>query len=419
VKGPVRRVALYGYLGSSNLGNDASLETVVSWFEAHHPKIDLRCITIAPEQVEKQYGIASVPLAWRSPRRARSRTTETLQNLLGRLLDVPRSYRLAGSVDAVIVPGMGVLEDSLTARPWALPYWLFLIALACRIRGRRFVLLDVGAERAANPVTRWLFAATARLATHASFRDRSSAAVMARAGIRGRHVVAPDLAFAHPASTVAEPIGGRVVVGVMAYHGPGDDPRRGAAVRRHYVATLADALTTLAGSGQRITLVGGDQVDIDVARAVRAAVLRLGPDLPGDAVVIREVTTFAELTCEMRSAEVVVASRFHNVICALRLGRPTVAVGYADKCRNLMDALGLDDYHQHIDQLDAGRLIAQVRAAQRDAEALAAHIRAAGSHYGGEVESLLRRVTREELGLDAHQPQQLAVSDGTGVWRAD
>ena len=43
-------------------------------------------------------------------------------------------------------------------------------------------------------------------------------------------------------------------------------------------------------------------------------------------------------------AEVVIASRFHNLICALRLARPTVSVGYASKNRHLMQALGLDEY---------------------------------------------------------------------------
>jgi hypothetical protein len=80
-----------------------------------------------------------------------------------------------------------------------------------------------------------------------------------------------------------------------------------------------------------------------------------------------------------------------------------------------MQALGLDGYDQRIDQLDAGRLMAQVRAAQRDAEVLTAQIRAAGSHYGSEVEALLQRVTTEELGLRAHEPQQLAVEKGIGA----
>jgi polysaccharide pyruvyl transferase WcaK-like protein len=275
----------------------------------------------------------------------------------------------------------------------------------------------VGAERAANPVTRWLYAATARLATHASFRDRQSAGVMAPAGARGRYVVAPDLAFAHPASTAGEPVGGRVVVGVMAYYGPGDDPLRGAAVRRRYVDTLAAALATLAGSGHRIALVGGDQVDIDVARAVRAAVLTLGPDLPGDAVMVREPTTFAELTCEMRPAEVVVASRFHNLICALRLGRPVVSVGYAGKSRVLMQALGLEDFCQDIGQLDADRLVAQVRAARRDAEALGAQIRSTAAEYGVQVESMLQRIIKQDLRLVPRPARDRDVTNETMAWQ--
>ena len=97
---------------------------------------------------------------------------EASRKLLGRVIDVPRSYALAGSVDAIIVPGMGVLEETLGERPWGLPLGLFLMAAACRLRGRRFVLLDVGAECAANPVTRRLYVATVGLATHVSYRDQ-------------------------------------------------------------------------------------------------------------------------------------------------------------------------------------------------------------------------------------------------------
>lgn len=417
MKRPVHRVALYGFLGSGNIGNDASLETVLTWFRSHHPKLDLSCITIAPDQVEKRYSIASVPLAWRSTLRDKGRIGTAVRKLGGRLLDILRSYLLAGSVDAVIVPGMGVLEDSLTARPWALPYWLFLVGLACRIRSRHFVLLDVGAERAGNFLTRMLFAATVRLATHASFRDRTSAAVTARAGMRARSLVAPDLAFAHPASTVAEPIAGRVVVGVMAYYGRGDDARRGAAVRRRYVTTLAHALVTLVNSGHHIVLVGGDQADVDVAWAACTTVFELQPGLPMDAVVVREPTTFDELTSEMRSAEVVVTSRFHNLICAVRLGRPVVSIGYADKCRELMQSVGLDDFCQGIDQLDADRLVTQVRAAQRDADAIGAQVRSAVADYGFQVEALLQRMTKQDLSLTHDGDCDQNDTDEVALWR--
>ena len=336
--------------------------------------------------------------------------TVELHKLVRRLLDIPRSFWLIGSIDAVIVPGMGVLEESLSVRPWGLPYWLFLIALACRLRGRHFILLGIGADRAANPLTRWLYRATARLASHISYRDHPSAAAMTRRGVKGPPVVVPDLAFAHPAPTEDQREVGRIVVGVMPYYGPGKDPTRGEAVRG-YVAKIAEALATLADAGTRIVLVGGDVADIDVARQIQAAILTSSRDLPEDAVIAPQPTTFAELTREMKQAEVVIASRYHNLICSLRLGRPTISVEYAVKGWTLMHALGLSDYCQHIDQLDAGHLVAQVRAAQRDADTLTAQIRAAESHYRGEVESLLRHVTTEELRLDTHKHPQLAVKD--------
>ena len=408
---PVRRVALYGYLGSGNLGNDASFETILAWLKYSHPDLELQCITIAPDEIAARYGVPSVRLAWRTLAQGRSRVAEASRKLLARAIDVPRSYALAGSVDAVIVPGMGVLEERLGERPWGLPLGLFLMAAACRLRRRRFLLLDVGAERAMNPVTRRLYVATTRLATHVSYRDRSSAAAMERADARDSAAIAPDLAFAHPATTLAKPELGRIVVGVMAYYGRKDDPKRGADVRNRYVATMADAMTQLASAEHQLVLVGGDRVDVDVAREVRAAVLSAYTDLPDDAVQVRECTMFDELTAEMVRAEVVIASRFHNLICALRLARPTVSVGYAGKNRHLMEALGLDDYCQDIEHLDASLLVAQVKAAHEEREVLAAGIRRGTSAYAHEVQGLLERVAREALDLGA-APRELDMQGG-------
>lgn len=418
VKAPVRRVALYGYLGSGNIGNDASFETVLAWLRSTRPAVDVRCITIAPEVVADRYGVPAVSLAWRFGGRGSNPIAEVSRKVLGRLSDVPRSYTLAGSVDAIIVPGMGVLEDTLGTRPWGLPFWLFLIAAACKLRRRRFVLLDVGANWAANPVTRRLYFAIVRMATHVSYRDVSSAAVMARAGARVPEAVAPDLAFAHPAPTLAKPELGRVVVGVMAYYGREGDPTRGADVRRQYVATLAAALADVVGAGNHAILVGGDQEDVEVAREVGLAVRRSRPDLPDDAVLVHELTTFAELTNEMSRAEVVIASRFHNLICALRLARPTVSVGYAGKSRDLMQAVGVDGYCQDIEVLDASTLVAQIAAARRDAEALGAQIRRGTATYADEVKALLDRVARDDLGLDVRHSRGFEAPDEMAVWRA-
>ena len=239
---PVRRVALYGYLGSGNLGNDASLETILAWLRYDYPDVEVECITIAPDEIAARYGVPSVRLAWRTPSQGSNPMMEASRKLLGRMIDIPRSYALAGSVDAIIVPGMGVLEERLGERPWGLPFGLFLMAACARLHRRRFLLLDVGAEWALNPLTRRLYVAIARLATHVSYRDSASAAAMARAGAHDPAAIAPDLAFGHPAPTLAKPEPGRIVVGVMAYYGRKDDPKRGADVRNRYVATMARAM---------------------------------------------------------------------------------------------------------------------------------------------------------------------------------
>jgi polysaccharide pyruvyl transferase WcaK-like protein len=397
---PVRRVALYGFLGSGNIGNDATFETVLAWFRSAYPEIEVRCITIAPAEVEARYGVASAPLSWLPPGSAGNRLIEASRKLLGRLVDVPRTYVLAGSVDAVVVPGMGVLEETLGVRPWGLPLWLFLIAAACRVRGRRFVLLGIGAERAANLITRRLFVATVGLATHVSYRDNSSATAMRRVGAGPQAVIAPDIAFAHPAPTQAKPQPGLIVVGVMAYYGRGDDPVRGADVRRKYMAEMAKAVSRLMDTGDHVVLVGGDRVDGDVAHDIRAAVLAESPGLRDDTVRVRNVATFAELTEVMMRADVVIASRFHNLICALRLARPAVSVGYAEKNRHLMQALGLHDYCQDIEHLDAGHLVTQVRTARMNQAAFSARVQDATRDYAGQVRSLLERVAGEALSLE-------------------
>jgi polysaccharide pyruvyl transferase WcaK-like protein len=411
MKRPVRRIAFYGYLGSGNIGNDASLETVVAWLNANHPQVEVSCISIAPAGVSARYGIPSVPMTWHSPDHHGKRAIEAPGKILGRLIDIWRSYALAGSVDAVIVPGMGVLEESLRVRPWGLPFGLFLMAAACRLRRRPFVLLDIGAERATNPITRWLSVATVGLAAHVSYRDHWSAAGMARAGARDPDAVAPDLAFAHPGPTLANPESGRLVVGVMAYYGKGDDPQRGADVRRKYVTTLARALAQLAEAGDQVVLVGGDRVDVDVAREVRSAILNASPAVSEDAVLVRDFETFGELSDEMRRAEIVIASRFHNLICALRLARPTVSVGYAGKNRYLMEALKVDGFCQDIMQLDANQLVAQVRAARENREAQSALIRRGALAWTEEVECLLERVATETLGLTAQRSDGLDLKD--------
>jgi hypothetical protein len=64
-----------------------------------------------------------------------------------------------------------------------------------------------------------------------------------------------------------------------------------------------------------------------------------------------------------------------------------------------MLALDLDEYSQTMEHLDGDKLVAQIRGARSNAEALTAKIRRGTSQYADEVEALLERVADEALAL--------------------
>jgi len=84
------------------------------------------------------------------------------------------------------------------------------------------------------------------------------------------------------------------------------------------------------------------------------------PDLDPDWVVAEPVVTFADLARAMAPAGLVVATRYHNVICALMLSKPTISIGYGEKNAVLMAGTGLAEYCQSINSLDLERLIKQL-----------------------------------------------------------
>ena len=94
------------------------------------------------------------------------------------------------------------------------------------------------------------------------------------------------------------------------------------------------------------------------------------PDLDPTWVVADPVVTFADLMQAMEPAGIVVATRYHNVVCALMLSKPTISIGYGEKNAVLMADSGLGEYCQSVDSLDVERLITQFTELERHAARL-------------------------------------------------
>ena len=379
-------VGLFGGLGSGNIGNDASLEAMLSYLRTDHPEAVLDAMCGGPDLVRARYGIPARSIHW-APGHQSARG---LQRLAVKALRKPvDAVRIAGWVrrhDVVIVPGMGILETGLPVRPWQFPYLLFVLSVAGRVFRTRVALVSVGANVINQRMTRWLLCRAARLACYRSYRDALSREAMRQMGqdVTADHVFT-DLAFALPAVS-AEPGDPRTVgVGVMDYYGSNDESRRHAAQRHAtYVAALQDFVLWLVDSGRRVRLFVGDTNGSDdrVLQSILAGLQEARPGLGAAQVTAEPVRSYGDLMRAMAPASTVVATRYHNVICALKLGKPTISISYAQKNTALMTAMGLSAFCQDIGALDGAALIGQLNELERQAPQL----RTAIARYNAELE---------------------------------
>ena len=148
-----------------------------------------------------------------------------------------------------------------------------------------------------------------------------------------------------------------VGVGVMDYHGTNDDRRQAERSHAAYVGKMKRFVRWLVDSGTRVRLFGGDtngrtsSVVQDILADLRAP----RPDLEPAWVVAEPVSSLQELMREMAPVGTVVAMRYHNVLCALKLGKPTLSIGYAAKNDVLMADMGLPGFCQPANSLDVDR----------------------------------------------------------------
>lgn len=58
------RVGLFGLLGSGNIGNDASMESMLGYLRADHSDVVLDAMCKGPDGLRERFGVAAIPLNW-------------------------------------------------------------------------------------------------------------------------------------------------------------------------------------------------------------------------------------------------------------------------------------------------------------------------------------------------------------------
>jgi polysaccharide pyruvyl transferase WcaK-like protein len=183
----------------------------------------------------------------------------------------------------------------------------------------------------------------------------------------------------------------------MLYAGRQSVDRPSEAVYADYLESLVVFVRWLLAHDYDVRLLTGDICD-------RPAVGHFVELLKERSVLYEEgriiddpVLSVEHLLWQLSNTDVVVATRFHNVLLALLLNKPAISISFHQKCDSLMSAMGLSEYCQDIKHLGSERLIEQFCELQKNAPWLKSLIEEKTEQFRNDLDDQYNVIFKEIL----------------------
>jgi polysaccharide pyruvyl transferase WcaK-like protein len=375
------RISFFGHFGSSNSGNESTLLAILSRLRSLSPESEFLCICSNPEVVAARDGIEAIPITTRLDRiwdrdiPLVKRVPMAFVRVGAELRQYRSAFRKLRGTDMLIVPGTGLLTDAFGIAKWG-PQNMFKWVLMAKLRRSRVFFVSVGAGPLDRPRGRALVKAGLSLADYRSYRDDASRDYLRGIGFPvERDRVYPDLVFGlpdgflpreHPRSEGMRRVVG---LGLMEYTGKysSADPRL--QTRTVYLESLAAFAGWLLEHDYDIRLLFGDgEGDPAVIQEFRSVVRARVGAFDEARIVDQPLESVEDVLAELVATDVVVATRFHNVLLALLLNKPVIAISFHHKCSSLMRQMRLSNYCHELDHMDVDTLIRQFQELERNRE---------------------------------------------------
>jgi polysaccharide pyruvyl transferase WcaK-like protein len=367
------RVGFWGNFGTDNLGNECTLHAMLDGARRHVAKPSLVGLCLEPHDTVERHHIDALPIAVEpSPSfLPLPGPLARLRRPVWELADWLRVLRAMRTLDMVVVTGTGIITDTHEGK-LGMPYQMFKWVVAARLLGRKVKFVSVGAEGLKQPLQLFFLRWSLRLAEYRSYRDgitrQRTAGLLPLAS---EDPLYPDLAFSLPKSLLSIPRKGpseqkTVAVGIYAVE------KGGEAAKRSYIETIGTFVIWLLDHGYRTRIVIGDvQYDLPMLEQLREW-LRAHSAL--DRVVDESVASFEDLLLQLAEADLVVATRFHNVLLSILLEKPVVSLSHMDKNDALMQSFGLSGYVRDLQGLHIDTVIALFQELERNSDSVRAAI---------------------------------------------
>ena len=401
--GRVKTIGVFGHVGNSNLGDEAIITSVIANIRERLPTAVIRGFTLRPADTHERHKIAAFPLRrlriarptvtsqeaerrrsirsfasveWfvkvkealkKFPRLRRSlagaqRGLLILLSAMGEPSFLVKSYVNMRGVDLLLIAGSSQLIDYVPGGAWGHPYTIFKWVLIARFQRTKVAFVSCGAGPIQSRLGRLFIRASLTMAEYISFRDESSRACVEQLGVSKRRPVCPDLAFAlriPEANNHEPPSSSRPIIGINAI--PFSDPRMwiggGVVAYETYIKALARVAEWVVARGYAVmffpTQLRADPPAISDLLCLTTRLI--DPELKRH-VFERRIKSFDDLVASLRSAEMVIATRFHGIVISYLLNKPVLGIAYAAKTRDLMMQMGQGEFALDIFQLDLERI---------------------------------------------------------------
>jgi len=429
------RIVFYGNFGAGNLGNEVTLQTAIEQTLTRLPGARLLCVCTNPEDVRSRHGIEAVPStsrdsgwSWSDLESSADEEASALQSggapdrrsisaklaRLGRIvfrrvpLELAHWYkmlRVTARSDVLLVPGTGIVTDG-SCGSFGWPYDMFKLTVLARLCGKQVLFLSVGAGPFRYRLGRWFIKCTLGLAHYRSYRDADSKRRLAAIGFdTADDPVYPDLVFGLPRDQAAGERAGTdsrriVALGLKDYATPVD--AADAQSYRDYLGVMGDFVLWLQSQGYAVRLIIGDaQYDTRVREDLIALLEARGAVVAAPSLLSDPVPTVEELLRQLRGTDVVISPRFHNLVLALLLNKPVIALSDLPKVEALLVDLGLARFCLSLDGLQTEELTDRFVQLERDGASLKPYIADAVERYRRSIEEQYAKVYGHSLRTDS------------------
>ena len=369
------KICLFGHFGTNNFGNEATLQTILYHLGRHLPEADIACVCTGFEAIASGHGIRAVPI---SPTLAsrwtfHSRVARLLRKVfIGAPSELYRwwlAFRTLKDTDMFIIPGTGLLTDAY-GLGWG-PYSLFKWSLMAKVRGCKLFSSASVRARSTACSDDTLLSQLFPWRTSGPFATMPARLTWkVSAFVKNSDRVYPDLVFSLPEAMLPHSENReaprRIVgLGLMAYAGKYSVANPRSETYTAYLENLAIFVKWLLANNYDIRLLIGDICDTPVTKEFKS-LLNGSLGTPDEtALVMHLVLSVAQLLSQLAETDIVVATRFHNVLLALLLDKPVIAISFHHKCASLMSEMGLAEYCHDINHMNADRLINNSRTWRR------------------------------------------------------